>query len=416
MSDLKVYLGQAPVGELSRDREDRLVFQYFEDWLTQKEALALSRQLPLQREAYKGRPVQAFFGGILPEGEPRLRIAEILGFSESNDFEFLERMGGECAGAVSLWPEWQNPSELEERQNRVLDEDELERILLELPERPLLAGQEGIRLSLAGAQNKLPVLIREGNIVLPLGGIPSTHILKPEPSRFPGLMENEAFCLELARRVGIPVVATTKRHIEDVHYLQIERYDRRMDSAGRIKRLHQEDFCQALGIISNRKYQAEGGPGIRDGMALLRGWSTLPVLDIGHWVDALLFNMLIGNADAHAKNFSFIYENGTRRLAPFYDLVCTLAWPKLSTRMAMKIGSAWEIREVRPEHLRQMAQESRLGWPRIRERLSDLTNRIERELSENTVDSLYTHWKSSEMATRIRQIIGSQLDRFKKGD
>jgi len=121
----------------------------------------------------------------------------------------------------------------------------------------------------------------------------------------------------------------------------VERYDRKIDpSTGEVQRIHQEDFCQALGVPSHRKYQQEGGPAASDLLACIRAHSTAPALDLGHFLDLLVFNVLIGNADAHGKNDSWLYTGGSRRLAPAYDLVATTLWPELSSRMAMRIGQA----------------------------------------------------------------------------
>ena len=370
MSTLTVYLCGQPVGTLDQDSSDLLRFAYAPEWLSRDDAVPLSRMLPLAPESYDTKHSRPFFAGILPEEGPRAAIARILGISEGNDFAMLERIGGECAGAVSLLPEGRQPSH-NENLTRVLDGDELVSIVHELPRRPLMVGEEGIRLSLAGAQDKLPVVIDGETIALPLGNTPSTHIIKPEPERFPGLVANEAFCMELARRVGLNVAEAATRTIGATRCIIVTRYDREIGPDGTI-RLHQEDFCQALGRPPERKYQQEGGPTVRDCMALLREWSTTPVLDILAFVDALIFNMLIGNADAHGKNYSMIYAGGTRRLAPLYDLVSTIAWPELSTRIAMNIGHGKSVNDLNPAHFKRLAEECDLGWPMIRERVENL--------------------------------------------
>jgi serine/threonine-protein kinase HipA len=268
-------------------------------------------------------------------------------------------------------PEGSPPLHVESR-TRVLDNEELISIVHELPRRPLMAGEKGIRLSLAGAQDKLPVVINGETIALPLGNTPSTHIIKPEPERFPGLAANEAFCMALARRVGLNAAEATIRTIGATPCIIVTRYDRDVGPDGTV-RLHQEDFCQALGRPPERKYQQEGGPTVKDCIALLREWSTTPVLNILAFVDALIFNMLIGNADAHGKNYSMVYTAGTRRLAPLYDLVSTIAWPELSTRAPMNIGHGKSVNDLNPAHFRRLAEECDLGWPMIRERVESLS-------------------------------------------
>ncbi len=373
MSTLTVYIGDEPVGKLEQDSSGTLEFTYAPEWLERGNAFPLSKTLPLSPAPYEHKQVRPFFAGILPEEGPRAVISQILGISAGNDFAMLERIGGECAGAVSLFPEGQQPSDIENR-TRGLDEDESARIIQELPRRPLMAGEEGVRLSLAGAQDKLPVVIDGNTIALPLGNTPSTHIIKPEPERFPGLVANEIYCMKLARSVGLNVPDTHARLIGDRRCTIISRYDRESTPNG-VVRLHQEDFCQALRRPPERKYQQEGGPTVRECITLLREWSTTPVLDLLAFVDALIFNMLIGNADAHGKNYSMIYAAGTRRLAPLYDLVSTIAWPELSTHLAMNIGHGKSVNDLNIAHFKRLAEECDLGWPMVRERVESLTDR-----------------------------------------
>jgi len=373
MNTLTVYLHSEPVGSLEQDAGGLLRFTYEPDWIERDDATPLSRMLPLSPDPYENKHARPFFAGILPEAEPRAAIARLLGISESNDFALLERIGGECAGAVSLLPEGRPPLQTESRA-RGLDEQELVAIIHELPRRPLLAGEEGVRLSLAGAQNKLPVVVDDDVIALPLGNTPSTHIIKPEPERFPGLVANEAFCMNLARRVGLNVPETRTRTIGGKPCIVVTRYDREAGPAGTV-RVHQEDLCQALGRPPERKYQQEGGPTVRECVALLREWSSTPVLDILAFVDALIFNALIGNADAHGKNYAMIYASGRRRLAPLYDLVSTIAWPELSTRLAMNIGHGKSVNDINPAHFKRLAEECDLGWPMVRERIGGLAGR-----------------------------------------
>lgn len=391
MKRLVVYLNGRRIGDLTG--ADEPVFAYDADWLAGDGAYPLSRQLPLQREAFSGRVVRGFFGGLLPEAEPRDRIASILGISAGNDFALLERIGGDCAGAVSLLPEEMSAPSLSHGKLRWLAQDELAAIIGKLPNQPLLAGEEGLRLSLAGAQIKLPVVLGadqpgvEPRIALPLDGAPSTHIIKPEPARFPGLVANEAWCLALARHLGLDAAEASAHIIGDTPCLMVKRYDREAATDGDVpmRRLHQEDFCQAMGFPSTRKYQQEGGPALRDCFALIRDWSTAPVLDIIRMLDAVIFAVITGNADAHAKNHSFLYAGGTRRMAPLYDQVCTLAWPELSQTLSMKIGSAGTLAEVAPEHFRQLAAEAKLGWPMTRERLANLCTKTADSIRRNEI-------------------------------
>jgi len=381
MKPLIVHLHGKRVGVLEDDSR-QMIFRYDDAWLANAEACALSRQLPLQSEAFEGQRVSVFFGGLLPEAVARDQIARNLGISANNDFAMLERIGGECAGAISLWPDELASEPRSSANVRWLDGREAAEIMTLLPQRPLLAGEEGLRLSLAGAQVKLPVVIdtkSDGAIRLglPLGDTPSTHIIKPEPARFPGLSENEAWCMTLARRIGLNAAEAWEEEIGNVSCLIATRYDRVQEPPGTgARRLHQEDFCQALGYPSSRKYQQEGGPALRECFQLIREWSTIPVLDIRHMLDAVIFAAVTGNADAHGKNHSFLYAQNTRRMAPLYDQVCTMAWPELSTTLSMKIGAASRMEEVSPEHFKQLCSQAKLGWPMARERIKEICSKI----------------------------------------
>ena len=260
MNPLIVHLHRKPIGVLEDDGR-RMVFRYDTTWLADAGVLPLSRQLPLQSEPFEGQQVSVFFGGLLPEADARDQIARNLGISANNDFAMLERIGGECAGAITLLSEEQVGAIPSISGLRWLSEEDATEVTKQLPQRPLLAGDDGLRLSLAGAQVKLPVVLETTasgviRMALPLGNTPSTHIIKPEPQRFPGLAENEAWCMALARHIGMNTADVWVEKIGDVSCLIAKRYDRMPPTSdGVVQRLHQEDFCQALGYPSSRKYQ-----------------------------------------------------------------------------------------------------------------------------------------------------------------
>jgi serine/threonine-protein kinase HipA len=409
MNKLIVYLNAERVGSLEQDDSGLLQFSYDLTWLEKPSAMPLSRSLPLQSEVFSGKKARPFFAGILPEEGPRKKIAEILGISDANDFAMLERIGGECAGAVSLLPEGIAPTDPKNAWHRELTEPELRQLIAELPSRPLMVGMDGLRLSLAGAQDKLPVIVHNNGICLPLGHTPSTHILKPEPDRFPGLATNEIFCMTLARAVGLNVPNTEYRLIGKKSCILVQRYDRVTGEDGSTTRLHQEDFCQALGFPPERKYQAEGGPMLSDCISLLRDWSTTPVLDISNFINSLIFNVLIGNADAHGKNYSLLYSVGERRLSPFYDLVSTLAWPDLSKNLAMRIGGCESVNAFTIGDWKKMAKKTVLGWPMIRERMGKSCRSVLNEVDKVQVQ---TRRYSESMVTLLHETIRGRVARM----
>lgn len=409
MNSLIVYLNAERVGTLEQDENGLMQFSYNQAWLEKPKAMALSRSLPLQSDVLPEKKTRPFFAGILPEEQPRKTIAKILGISDTNDFAMLERIGGECAGAVSLYSEGDAPIDPKDNLHRELNEMELRQIIDELPSRPLMVGTNGLRLSLAGAQDKLPIIVHNNKICFPLGSAPSTHILKPEPNHFSGLATNEIFCMNLARAIGLNVPNTEYRLIGKKPCILVQRYDRVTDKNGSTTRTHQEDFCQALGLPPERKYQTEGGPTLSDCISLLQDWSTIPVIDIPSFINGLIFNVLIGNSDAHGKNFSFLYFGGERRLAPYYDLVSTLAWPNLSKNLAMKIGSCKSINAYTIGDWKKLTKKSGLGWPMIRERMVENCHSILKELGE--VQAQTIEYNKS-MATLLYKTIGGRVDRM----
>jgi serine/threonine-protein kinase HipA len=376
---LDVYLRRELAGQLIQDGHGQMSFGYVESWLNNPKAIPLSHSLPLGKERFSRNECRGFFAGILPEQNQREIIAKNLGISARNDFAMLEQIGGECAGAVMFLPAGEG---LPERNYgyRQLSNEQLAETLRQLPRRPLMAGEDGIRLSLAGAQDKIAVHLLKNQISLPLGGAPSTHILKPAIERFEGIVFNEAFCMKLARAIGLHAAKAEIGKVENIDYLLVERYDRILlkdsrDGSEHLEREHQEDFCQALGIVPDNKYQNEGGPSLKQCFALLRELSSTPVIDLQRLLDAVIFNVLIGNHDAHGKNFSLLYGRETR-LAPLYDLLSTAYYPELSKKMAMKIGGEYVSDKVLPKDFEQLAAEAGLAKPMVKRRVRELAEMV----------------------------------------
>lgn len=397
---LDVYLHRNLVGHLIQDDGGQMLFEYAESWLETRTAMPISHSLPLRRERFPRKECSGFFGGILPERGVREIVAKNLGISANNDFAMLERIGGECAGAVTFVPTGQG---LPERNDtyRDLSNDALVEMLKTLPRRPLLAGDKDVRLSLAGAQDKVAVKVSGDRISIPLNGAPSTHILKPAHERFPGLVFNECLCLTLAKAAGLSAATAETRSIQGMDYLLVERFDRRIveNPKSHYERLHQEDFCQALGVVSEQKYQSEGGPSLKNCFDLVREVSSAPVLDLQLLLDAVIFNYLVGNNDAHAKNFSFIYSTvGEARLSPLYDLVCTAYYKELSPNMAMKIGGEYDADKIEPVHFEKLAVEAGLAKPLVKQRVVQLATSVVQCLNSDSTQPV-----AAEVAGIIQQ-------------
>ena len=373
---LVVWLFGTPTGILSQI-DGRLSFSYCSDWLNMSSSIPLSQSLPLQAEAFDDRAARPFFAGLLPEGDKRKLIAQALHVSRQNDFALLDGIGGECAGAVTLLEPGQMPQAQDKHDLvRWLGEKELLRVLDEMPERPMLAGEEGLRLSLAGAQDKLPVVAEGDRIGLPLFNSPSSHILKPAIAGVEGSVFNEGFCLALANALKLDTVKAKIRRISDRQYLLVERYDRQVTADGSLLRLHQEDFCQALAVAPEYKYQNEGGPDLSQAFELLRRATRPSAPQILKLLDFAIFNALVGNHDAHGKNFSLLYTTQGIVLAPCYDMLSTAVYPNLTDKMAMKIGSKYRFTEVQLRHWERFAAEAGLSPAQVKKRIMNLAGRL----------------------------------------
>jgi serine/threonine-protein kinase HipA len=367
--DIGVWLFGQPVGTLSL-MGGRLNFQYRPDWLMQPDTVAVSQSLPLRPEPFDDHQCRAFFAGLLPEGNLRRLIAQQCKVSSQNDFALLSAIGGECAGAITFVPDGQPVAAVNQAAVEWLDEPQWVALLDELPRRPMLAGRDGIRLSLAGAQDKLPVVFDGQRVGLPKGGQPSTHILKPAIASVQGSVINEGFCLALAQAIGMPTAQAQILHVDDRPVLLVARYDRRADADGQPVRIHQEDFCQALGVVPEMKYQNEGGPDLKACFELLRKATRPSAPQILRLLDAVAFNALVGNHDAHAKNFSLLYEARTApKLAPLYDILSTAVYDWLTPKMAMKLGSKYRFSEVQARHWDQFAEAAGLSKAQTKKRV-----------------------------------------------
>ena len=357
------------------DEPNGMGFTYAESWRAAARP-PLSHALPLDG-SYTTATVEAFFGGLLPEGAPRDRAAGNLGVSADNDFALLAALGGDTAGAISLLAAGERPATVG-KDVQWLGESELAKLIDELPSRPLHADEDGeYRLSLAGAQDKLPVVLgTDGRIGLTKGRTPSTHILKTPISGHDGTIANEALCPAIGRILGIETVHTSPRRVAGREFLLVERYDRERVEDG-ARRLHQEDFCQALGIPARRKYQNEGGPGLEDCFALLREAVAVPAREALKLLDTVLLSFLIGNNDAHGKNYSLLYlpDSPKGTLAPAYDLLSTVVYQGLSRKMAMSIGGEYRPDYVRSRHLNQLLEHAGLGPAAARRRIRALAHK-----------------------------------------
>lgn len=330
MNALPIYYEAKLVANVSFDSHGFPELEYSESW--QRSGFDISVTLPRIQQTHRGPEVRTFFENILPEGLIRRTLARQIGTDEANVFGLLRHIGRDCAGAFSIGGPG-NVGSYEE-----LTGERLNQLLNELPVYPMGSSERRTSLSLAGSQNKLPLFHKNGIYYLPIQGASSNCILKLPIPGFAHTVENEHFCLELGREIGLPVVKSSILQLDGYNVLHIERYDRQ-GADFHPKRLPQEDFCQMSALLSEIKYERDGGPSFADCAKLIRRYSMQPAVDLTLLVKWAIFNLCIGNNDAHSKNLSMLREGNGIRLAPFYDLLTTTYYGnRLLRRMAMRLG------------------------------------------------------------------------------
>lgn len=402
METLNVYLRGVYIGALASDK-GRLAFTYADSYLSQPDAEAVSYTMPLRAEPYQGGEVVAFFSNLLPDEAVRVKIARYLGISAGNVFALLKRIGEDCAGAVALISPERESRIAGGDEYKILSEEEAHEVLMSLPERPLNVGAEDFHISGAGAQDKLVACVQQGQIVLPLNGTPSTHIIKPGILRFPESVFNEFYCMQLAKACGLNAADCEILHIREVPYYVTSRYDREQRD-GRWVRVHQEDFCQLMGYEPNVKYESEGGPRLLQCFELLRDMA-LPASDIIEFLRRIIFIFLIGNGDAHAKNFSVLHFGKASRLAPAYDLLSTAVYPSLPAKLAMKIEGRNSLVWITRAKFLRMGTKAGLSERLVNAEIDKLLKQLEKKLDSFTqkMQEQYTSPIYAEIQAGIRR-------------
>ncbi|MCU0709005.1 MAG: type II toxin-antitoxin system HipA family toxin [Pirellula sp.] len=408
---LYVHFGSQTVGVLELANDNLMRFEYRPDWIRAEGTFPISLSLPFDG-SYTDRASHHYFANLLPEGNVREQICRALGISPSNDFELLKAIGGECAGALEVSPRCEPSAPANPPRYEPVTDEQLAQWSVGTPDAfSDVTGHDEVRLSLAGAQDKLPVHVDDdGVILIPVAGSPSTHILKFASPFYSHLPENETFMALLAKSVGLPVVDIQLRATPKARIAVIARYDRVLRD-GVYHRLHQEDFCQALGISPSNKYQKEGGPSLKQCAEVIRRHAAFPLVDLNKFLQWALFNWLAGNADAHGKNLSLLYDqSGAPSLAPFYDLVCTRNYKNLSRFLAMEMGGTADPDLVGARHLEAFAAEVKLR-PKLVLGVADaLLEQIANALDPVSA-SFVEQYGDSPIVERVPMVIRKQIRR-----
>lgn len=372
-----LYFGATEVADIEASGTGP-VLNYREDWRTAARAFPASLSMPLGQAEWPPEIALPWLMNLLPEGEPLRAMQRALGVAQEDVLSMISATGGDLAGALSVGAPRPGGGEY----RAIPGPAALETIIGELPRKPFLVGDDGVTMSLAGAQEKVPVALTDEGLAIPVNGAPSTHILKPDNPRLPGSVQNEALCMILAARCGLSVAPVVTGRAGDRTYLLVDRYDRRGRPEDGVSRLHQEDFCQALGRPPGAKYERNQvgtrGPSLADMFGLVREHMT--AVDITRLLDAAIFNIAVGNVDSHAKNYSILLTAGSASLAPLYDLMSGLSWGGITQNHAQAVGDQTRGRHIQGRHWRRMAQACGLAQAATVRRVGSVSARLLAEL------------------------------------
>ena len=388
MARLSIFWGDRLVGYLSRHTKGlgRLRFRYDRDWLSDI-GRPISLILPCREERFPQEASTAFFENLLPESDVRTILAFNNRFDKKDTYAFLEHFGQDCAGALSIIPEGQELDTKPWQYTEITDDlvnalDAIQKSIKKgSSDVKLYSEIQPARLSIAGAQDKLPVYYSDGKFFLPANsGSATTHIIKPISPLFNGIQRNEAFCMELARRIGLRVPRSELYHIGSHELYLIERFDR-VITEERVARVHQEDFCQAMGVRAYKKYQVDGGPDFAKCRSLIDEHLSHQSVDVRtEWVKVLTFNHIIGNHDAHGKNFSIIHGPEIK-MAPYYDLLSTMVYDGLEEVFAMSIGKASKHENIKARSYKDFARDMGFRPSKVAEILNSIIEKVHEEAS-----------------------------------
>jgi serine/threonine-protein kinase HipA len=377
---LTVFYELRTVGHITL-HEDGPCFEYDPEWLRTRGAFPISLLMPLGPRRVPPNIFYPWATNLLPEAKQLTAIGRQLGASPQDVIAILSEIGRDTAGALSVG---QRGSSKPSQWRPVKGAKELERILDELPKKPFLVGDEGVSMSLAGVQAKIGVALDErGRIAIPIEGAPSTHILKPDAAELFGSVQNEAYCLTLAKLCGVNVPDITTGVAGKRSYLLVTRYDRHQQGDG-WRRLHQEDFCQALGKPPSAKYESNQsgikGPTLADMFAITR--NTMRPTDTLALLDYAIFNILACNTDAHAKNYSLMISAQGMRMAPLYDVMCAEVFDNVTRNLAQKIAGKNRGEHLKARHWKKFAEEVGLNPRQTLARIKALAELVSLKLDD----------------------------------
>jgi len=415
MNSLKVSMQNQVVGKLSIDRDENYYFEYDKFWI--EKGFAISPHLPFNG-TYSSSTIKRFLENLIPEGEGLEDIAYFTRISKNNTFAIMHAIGYDTAGALFFGED----KEANKPIFREISDEELTKRIEELESKSIAIWDRKVRLSLAGVQAKLPVIIRDNKIGLANGTLSSTHIMKFQTKRNTHIVVNELFCMRLAKKIGLKVANVELRRFGKYPTLLIERFDR-VYKKDFVERLHIIDGCQILDLPPTYKYEQNFG-NLRDVAHIREGASfkklfqsaklcSIPAIAQLELLNWAMFNLIIGNSDAHGKNFSFFVNQKGIKTTPFYDMLCVMMYD-FDHHLAMAYGDEFNPNEVFAYQLREFAEDIGIHYKLVVKVLLKQTESILKILESEVIETKELNRDEKKFIKKLSSFISQRALHFQE--
>ncbi len=412
MNELQVNLNELIIGTISINGKDQIYkFEYTDEW--KQAGYEVSPHLAFDKTISSGI-IKRFLENLLPEGKGLDDLTSFTHISKNNIFALIQAMGFETSGALSFGSSYRDNTPL----FRTITKKELTKRIDEIESKSIIIWDRKQRLSLAGVQEKLPVLLKDGELGLADGGLSSTHILKFQTKRNENIVINEYFCMSLAKEAGLMVADVSLLKYGKHPVLMVKRFDRVM-SKDRVKRLHIIDGCQLLDLPSSYKYERNFGSSrdveqIRYGVSFTKLFVAANLCEVPataklHLLDWAIYTLIIGNADAHGKNISFFVNKSGISVAPYYDMLSIIMYEGVDHELAMAYGDEFNVDNVLGYPLREFAEETGLNPKLISTRIKTICKNVKKALNTHTIDITLFTSKEKDFINKLHLLISKKI-------
>lgn len=388
-SKLKITMSGQEVAFIWVDKiEEIYKFEYSQEW--KEQGFEISPHIKLQESAKSGI-VRRFLENLIPEGKGLEDITQFTHISKNNTFAIIKAIGYDTSGAL-MFGESHNK---DEAIFRAISDDEIADRISHIEDKSIVIWDKKERLSLAGVQEKLPVIIKDGQIGLGNGLLSSTHIMKFQTKKHTNIVVNELFCMKLAKKIGLSVAQVALKRFKEHPVLMVKRFDR-IYKDNRVERLHVIDTCQMMDLSSTHKYERNFGSSrdvkdIREGVSFSKLFKSADLCEVPakaklEMLNWSIFNLIIGNSDAHGKNFSFFVDERGIRPTPFYDMLCIIAHDNVEHDLAMAYSDEFNPDEVKAYQMREFAEDIGVNYKLVAQTMGKVSKFIIKALEDDFID------------------------------